>query len=114
MGLGSSSPRVSKQALYVLIESVPSHQGDLDGARALQERALAIREARLGTDHPLTATSLNNLANVLADQGDLAGARRLHERALAIREARLGTDHPDTVRSRRNLAAVVATLDEQQ
>ena len=45
-----------------------------------------------GADHPTTATSLNNLALVLADQ-DLDTAR-LHERALTIREARLGRDHP--------------------
>lgn len=80
-------------------------------ARALCERALAIRETRLGTDHPATAQSLDNLAGVLRDQGDLDGARILLERALAIRETRLGTDHPDTARSRRDLAAVTAELD---
>jgi Tfp pilus assembly protein PilF len=85
----------------------------LDTARRLHERALAIREARLGPDHPDTAQSLNNLAVVLYNQGDLDGARPLHERALAIYETRLGTDHPDTVRSRQNLAAVVAALDNR-
>ena len=89
-------------------------QGDLTGARRLHERALAIYEARLGPDHPHTATSLNDLAVVLRDQGDLAGARGLHERALAIYEARLGRDHPDTQRGRRNLAAVVAKLENQR
>jgi tetratricopeptide (TPR) repeat protein len=88
--------------------------GDLAGARALHERALHIRETRLGPDHPDTAHSLNNLANVLRAQGDLDRARTLHQRALAIYETRLGTDHPSTVRSRRNLAAVVAELDKQQ
>ena len=89
-------------------------QGDLQGARALHERALTIREAHLGPDHPDTATSLNNLALVLADQGDHDAARTLHQRALAIREARLGADHPDTQRSREDLAAVVAELDRRQ
>jgi tetratricopeptide (TPR) repeat protein len=92
---------------------VLADQGDLDAARRLHERALAIREARLGPDHPDTAESLNILAGVLADEGDLAGARTLHERALAIFEAGLGPDHPDTVRSRERLAAVVAALDKQ-
>jgi tetratricopeptide (TPR) repeat protein len=53
-------------------------------ARGLRERALSIREARLGPDHPTTADSLNNLAAVRHDQGDLDAARGLHERALAI------------------------------
>jgi hypothetical protein len=80
----------------------------------MHERALAIRERRLGADHPDTAQSLNNLANVLYDQGDLDTARTLFERALSVREQRLGADHPDTVRSRQRLAAVVTALDKQR
>jgi tetratricopeptide (TPR) repeat protein len=76
-------------------------------ARRLHERALAIRQARLGADHPDIAWTLSNLALVLRDQGDLAGARRLHEQTLAIREARLGTDHPDTAWTLNNLAVVL-------
>jgi hypothetical protein len=49
-------------------------QGDLDDARSLHERALAIRETRLGPDHPETALSHYHLADVLRDQGDLDGA----------------------------------------
>jgi tetratricopeptide (TPR) repeat protein len=82
-------------------------RADHSQARALHERALSIREARLGADHPDTAQSLSNLAGVLRDQGDLKGARRLFERALAIYEARLGPDHPDTANSLNNLAAVL-------
>src|ERR1700730_8165902 len=54
--------------------------GDLAAARALFERALAIREHALGPDHPDTATSLRFLAHVLRDQGDLAAARALYDR----------------------------------
>ena len=68
-------------------------QGDLAGARALYERALAIREKALGPEHPDTAKSLNNLAVLLQAQGDLAGARPLFERALAIYEKALGPEH---------------------
>jgi tetratricopeptide (TPR) repeat protein len=89
-------------------------QGHLGSARALHERALAMREARLGPKHPDTALSLHYLANVLRDQGDLDAARRSFERALAIFEARLGADHPDTVRSRQSLAALVATIEPAQ
>jgi tetratricopeptide (TPR) repeat protein len=82
-------------------------RGDLDNARALFERALAIHEAHLGADDPTTAKSLNYLAVVLRDQGRLDRARILHERALAIREAHLGADHPDTATSLNNLAVVL-------
>jgi hypothetical protein len=51
------------------------------------ERAVAIQEKALGSEHPETATTLSNLAILLQEKGDdLAGARLLLERALAIRE----------------------------
>jgi tetratricopeptide (TPR) repeat protein len=82
-------------------------RGDYRQARSLFERALSIREARLGADHPDTAQSLSNLGGVLSEQQrDLDRARSLLERALAIREARLGPDHPDTAWSLTNLALV--------
>ena len=95
------------------LATVLRSQGDLDGARSLLERALAIREARLDADHPDTAASLNNLATVLQGQGDLDGARTLLERALAIRKARLDADHPETARNRQELSALVAKLKDQ-
>jgi tetratricopeptide (TPR) repeat protein len=76
-------------------------------ARALFERALAIREKALGPEHPDTANILNNLANLLRDQGDLAGARPLLERALAILEKALGPEHPSTGTSLNNLAGLL-------
>jgi Tetratricopeptide repeat len=45
-------------------------QGDLAGAHRLVERALVIREARLGADHPATAWSRRNLAAVVAELQD--------------------------------------------
>ena len=73
-------------------------------AAQLFRDALAIREKAFSPEHPATATSLNNLADLLRDQGDFAGARPLHERALAIREKALGPEHPDTATSLNNLA----------
>jgi CHAT domain-containing protein len=89
------------------LANVLADQGDYAGARPLHERALQIREAALGPEHPNVAMSLNNLANVLLGQGDDAGARPLHERALAIREAALGPEHPDVANSLNNLALVL-------
>src|SRR6266508_6547966 len=84
-----------------------TQRGDYPQARKLQVRALAIREARLGPDHPDTAASLSDLAFVLCDQGDLDHARTLQERALHIREARLGADHPHTATTLPALALVL-------
>ena len=39
-------------------------QGDLNGARELQEKVLEIRRRILGEEHPDTLTSMNNLAEI--------------------------------------------------
>jgi tetratricopeptide (TPR) repeat protein len=83
-------------------------RADHPQARALFERVLAVSEARLGADHPWTATSLSNLASVLAEQGDLDRARAEYERALSIHEAHQGADHPTTANTLSNLASVLA------
>jgi len=75
----------------------------------LYEKALAITEAKLGPDHPDTATSLNNLALLLRTMGKLDRARLLHERAMKIREATVGPDHPDIAVSLNNLALVLVS-----
>ena len=49
-----------------------------------------------GPDHPLTLTSMSNLAGTLRFAGDLAGARALEQRAFDARVRVLGADHPDT------------------
>ncbi len=76
-------------------------------AEPLFRRALAIREAALGPDHPDTALSLNNLAELLRAQGRSGEAEPLFRQALAIREAALGPDHPNTAQSLNNLAALL-------
>ena len=75
-------------------------------AQSYLERALTIREQRLGPQHPDTAISLNSLAILYADQGKYAQAEPLHQRALAIREQRLGPQHPDTAISLNSLASL--------
>ena len=67
--------------------------GKYTEAIPLAERALAIWEKALGPEHPLFATSLNNLANLYREKGDYVRAEPLHLRALMIWEKALGPDH---------------------
>ena len=64
----------------------------------------------MGSDHPDTASSLNNLAELLMARGDFAGAEPLNRRALAIAEKALGADHPATRTVSMNLARVLENL----
>jgi tetratricopeptide (TPR) repeat protein len=85
-------------------------QGDLAGARKLQEQVLEIRRRILGEEHPDTITSMGNLAATLQAQGDLAGAQKLQEQVLEIMRRILGEEHPNTLTSMSNLAV---TLSDQ-
>jgi tetratricopeptide (TPR) repeat protein len=58
--------------------------GDPTGARSLHERALAAREARLGTQHPSLSMSLINLSTTLMSQGDAVQAKATLTRALSL------------------------------
>jgi len=79
--------------------------GDLDAARTLFDRALAIQERVLGPDQLETASTLGNLGELLRRQGALTPARHVLERALAVQERALGPDHPLTQTARENLEA---------
>lgn len=67
--------------------------GDHEGALPYATKALAIREAILGPEHPDTAESLNLLGNVyLFIGGKVDRARICFERALSIQEAAFAGD----------------------
>ena len=82
-------------------------RGEYQEAENLQYKVVAIHERTLGKEHPVTATSLSNLGNVLYLQGKFKQAEAEHRRALAIREKVLGAEHPDTATSMNNLANVL-------
>jgi serine/threonine protein kinase len=79
--------------------------GDSPHAIKQHERALPLREAKLGPDHPHTLTSRLNLALAYWSAGRTVDAIRLHEQNLKQEEANFGPDHPETLASRNNLAA---------
>jgi tetratricopeptide (TPR) repeat protein len=87
-------------------------RADYSQAAQLARDALAVREKVLGSEHPATAESLNNLGLALDKLGNYAAARPLHERALAIYEKTLSPDHPDTAMSVNNLAMVLENLGD--
>jgi CHAT domain-containing protein/tetratricopeptide (TPR) repeat protein len=61
---------------------------------ALAKRAVAIREGRLGPEHPDLAASLQSFGSVYQVRGDFRSAEPLLTRALAIQEKVLGPEDP--------------------
>ena len=80
--------------------------GKFSQAVPLVQRALAIREKILGSEHPDVAASLDNLAGLYRDQGKYAEAEVRYRRALAIGEKALGPEHPRVAASLNNLAGL--------
>jgi tetratricopeptide (TPR) repeat protein len=99
-----------QQAALLMCRLGAYRQGALGAyakARSLHNRALALRENGLGSEHPDTAESLNYLAILLREQDDRITARPLFERALKIRKKIHGLDHRDTAESLNNLALLL-------
>jgi tetratricopeptide (TPR) repeat protein len=82
------------------------YHGRYADAVPLLERALAISEKALGSEHSDLAASLNNLAALYYNQAQYAKAERLFERILAISEKAPGSEHPDFAMSLNNLANI--------
>jgi serine/threonine protein kinase len=97
------SPAI-RAALLDALGRTYSSLGLYDKAVSMHTKAVAIREAALGPDHPGTLGSCNNLALAYHEAGRLSEAIALHEKTRGRREAALGPDHPDTLQSRTNLA----------
>jgi tetratricopeptide (TPR) repeat protein/CHAT domain-containing protein len=94
----SRCPRLNQAA------SQSETKGDYKSAIPHREKILAIYRKALGEDHPHTATSYNNLADILHEQGRYAEAGPLYEKALAIDRRALGEDHPGTAECCNKLA----------
>jgi nucleoside phosphorylase/tetratricopeptide (TPR) repeat protein len=84
--------------------------GKYQYAEAMHRQALMLKEKVLGSEHPSTLDSMNNLALVLDSQGKYEEAEAMHRQALMLKEKVLGREHPSTLDSMNNLAIV---LDNQ-
>jgi tetratricopeptide (TPR) repeat protein len=94
-------------APYARLGRLLEDQAAFDEALGWYKRGLQLCEERLGSKHPDTATSLNNLAQLLQATNRLSEAEPLMRRALAIDEASYGPEHPNVARDLNNLALLL-------
>jgi serine/threonine protein kinase/tetratricopeptide (TPR) repeat protein len=78
--------------------------GAYERAIGFLQRSLSLRKQHLGTDHPDTLTSMNDLGRAYESAGKLKLALPLFEETLGLRKAKLGPDHADTLDSMTDLA----------
>ena len=79
-------------------------KGDYRAGVIAAEQTYRFAEQKLGSEHPDTLSSVNNLASSYQDQGWYGEAGPLYQRALAASEKVLGPEHPDTLIRINNLA----------
>jgi serine/threonine protein kinase len=84
-------------ALRQTIGATYRNLGETDRALSHFRRAVELRRAQLGEEHPDTLTSMASLAGASRDSD-------LTRRVLEVRRRLLGKDHPDTLRSMYELA----------
>jgi tetratricopeptide (TPR) repeat protein len=99
---------------YSDIGLILREKGDYDGALEWLRKAQAIEESTVGIDHPDTATTCNNIGELLfcTRTGDNDGAMVWYGKALSIRESVLGKDHPDTATTYDNIALVLNEMGD--
>ena len=79
---------------------------DLEKSLKYLNLSINIREKIYGFNHPLTATSLSNIATIFQRQKKFDKAIEFNFHALKIREENLGKDHDKTAVSYNNLGSV--------
>jgi CHAT domain-containing protein/Tfp pilus assembly protein PilF len=79
-------------------------------AEPFLQQALQIRKKAFGPEHPDTAVTLNNLAELYETMGEYARAEPLLQQALQIRKKAFGPEHPDIALSLNNLAALYSEV----
>jgi tetratricopeptide (TPR) repeat protein len=92
--LGADDPATLSTGndLAVLLAS----KGDIAGAEPLYRRALKVREATLGMEHPETIIAAHNLATCI-EKRDPSKAEALYRRVVETSERLMGAEHPDTL-----------------
>lgn len=101
----SDQPRVESR-LLVTAGIAMREMGLLDGAVAPAERALELRRAEFGDDHPETLVAMNELGILRQLRGDLEGADALLSDALERSERTRGLRDHETLTVKHNLALV--------
>ncbi|MDS1268907.1 tetratricopeptide repeat protein [Lipingzhangella sp. LS1_29] len=103
--LGASALEVA-ESVSVILARGKGADGDFDMEDAAYRAVLAVRDQRLGSEHPDTLWTQHRLADLAARRGDLDAAETAYQEVLRAQTQALGAEHPDSLWSRYRLAWV--------
>jgi tetratricopeptide (TPR) repeat protein/predicted Ser/Thr protein kinase len=107
LGLAES---LREAAVLGALGGVANVRGEYDEALKLFHRALEIKQAILGENHPGVANTINSIGVVRFNQAGGDDALEYFRRSLSIEQATLGPEHPGVANSLNNLAAALQQL----
>jgi tetratricopeptide (TPR) repeat protein len=81
------------------IADILNDQGQYNNAERILREVIPEYERALGSEHPDTLRTRNNLASALLYQGTYAEAEAEYRAVLKLKEKVLGPEHPDTLRT---------------
>ncbi|MHC4992388.1 MAG: tetratricopeptide repeat protein [Planctomycetota bacterium] len=102
----AEKPLVEAAVREVIAKTYAQSLGQYRDAIPHSERALELRRAHLGAQHPDTIAALDHLANLYWHQRLLDKAETLYLEILATRQRLHGDEHEDTLSTMGGLAAV--------
>ncbi|CAF0776354.1 unnamed protein product [Adineta steineri] len=101
-----------KAPIYYELGWIKYNQGEYQEALSSHEKALAIRQQSLPSNHPDLGSSYYNIGNVYERMSDYPKALSSHEKALAIRQQSLPSNHPDLGSSYNNIGSVYERMSD--
>ncbi|MFN8567451.1 MAG: tetratricopeptide repeat protein [Kouleothrix sp.] len=107
-----STPRTRSPPPATTQSPMRARAGRWSVARVYNDLALALRQSLFGAEHPLTATSWEQLGHIAADSRDYPAARDAFELAVRIRQVALGGTHPLSATAQFALAQTYVALGD--
>mmetsp|Transcript_14229 Transcript_14229/g.18637 ORF Transcript_14229/g.18637 Transcript_14229/m.18637 type:complete len:431 (-) Transcript_14229:1505-2797(-) len=87
--------------------------GAIEQAEAVASECVEISKALFGEEHPVYASSLNNLALLSKEKGDYEKAIETYSKAIKVYKDLLGYEHQSTVTAMNNLAETYKTYADR-
>ena len=103
-GINDDEASLEVSQLYFFLGKGFNELADYPKSLKYNERASTIYNKFLGKEHPDTAATYNNMAEVCKNKGDYDLALEWNNKALTIQEKVLGKEHPDTGSTYNNIA----------
>nr|ACD54697.1 TPR repeat containing protein-like protein [Adineta vaga] len=112
MLLSERKKEVSKAPIYNELGLIKNNRGEYVEAIKYYEKAIAIQQQSLYSNHTDLASSYNNIGLMYHNMGEYQKALSYYEKSLTIQQQSLLPNHPDLAASYNNIGSVYYKMDD--